>query len=483
MVASSPPLVERDGGNMPLSSAFKHNPATKTPPSASRALSRRRYGETIRFEEFHRIALRAKLNADAGCALQRMRIDELYDLAQDRGVKPQEWSPFLRTLQYEEAATSPPGHTQALSPLPASPGLRAEAITGKEVKAASAASAGDQQTPVAHAAAHTPNAEDLLLLDGDDFTSRLQFALDMLPQPVPRDEDGGESSAGEDGPWEGWEALSADYKTHGKPTTDETPSWLLKAAAALDGAVPLTDAEVDECPEWLQGAQRALLSPIGLTPEPSQSSDGRDGPDSPDGSDAPLTPATTSLASPSPLSGSSVTVAPEAVPGAHSHSGANAAAEARAAALAAELAALKAEHAMVVSLLEAGQAVAVGRWVSEERLTEVTPTADATTAAAATSSSPSTAEGMPPRAAPLSTSMHAGHRLQWVRRGALALSQLSSGQRLALVVLLLFGGPPLLLVLMPLVVLCVCVTGLAYALSAPLTIPATLYLLNKYKIG
>lgn len=69
-----------------------------TPPSAS-ALSRSKYGANIEFEEFHRLALRLKVNASPGSCLGQMRIEEMWALVREQQVRQRDWSPFIRGLK------------------------------------------------------------------------------------------------------------------------------------------------------------------------------------------------------------------------------------------------------------------------------------------------------------------------------------------------------------------------------------------------
>ena len=100
--ASSKPIDP----SVPAARASKRT--LKTPPSTGKSsLSRSKYGSSIVYEEFHRVAIRAKMKAPVGSQLQGLSVDDMFSLAIDRKLRPNQWSPFLRGLQAYEPALEP----------------------------------------------------------------------------------------------------------------------------------------------------------------------------------------------------------------------------------------------------------------------------------------------------------------------------------------------------------------------------------------
>ena len=63
---------------------------------------------SLKYAEFHRYALRAKMAASPSSHLARLRIDELWELASSLHLKPRQWSPFLKEQARRESASRIP---------------------------------------------------------------------------------------------------------------------------------------------------------------------------------------------------------------------------------------------------------------------------------------------------------------------------------------------------------------------------------------
>ena len=72
-------------------------------PTASEGLA-----HSLKYAEFHRYALRAKMAASPSSRLARLRIDELWELASSLHLRPRQWSPFLKEQARRESASRIP---------------------------------------------------------------------------------------------------------------------------------------------------------------------------------------------------------------------------------------------------------------------------------------------------------------------------------------------------------------------------------------
>ena len=145
------------------------------------------YGD-LSYEEFHRAALRAKLDAPAGSTLCSMRIEELWSLARQRQVRQRDWSPFMHELQMESRSDRI-ASTPSFPPPPRSQGglfkaLAAaadEELAGHNAAGAASAAAGES-TPQSSGAAEE-NALVSPTPSAAFFAAGLEKAISQLPTP------------------------------------------------------------------------------------------------------------------------------------------------------------------------------------------------------------------------------------------------------------------------------------------------------------
>ena len=144
------------------------------------------YGD-LRYEEFHRAALRAKMNAPVGSTLCALRIEELWSLARERGVRQRDWSPFMRSLRFDSART-----TETAASFPAPPpftgGLQKALLAAADADAVLKDLSNRVDAPVevseaddTAATAASPNAATTP--NAAQFHAGLAAALSQLPTP------------------------------------------------------------------------------------------------------------------------------------------------------------------------------------------------------------------------------------------------------------------------------------------------------------
>ena len=142
------------------------------------------YGD-LRFEEFHRAALRAKMNAPVGSMLCSLRIEELWSLARERAVRQRDWSPFMRSLSFN--SSSPPKLTFPAPP-PFNGGLHKALAAAAEAEhtvssmvAASKEAATEEEEDATAVTSASPNAATTP--NAAAFLSGLATAIAQLPTP------------------------------------------------------------------------------------------------------------------------------------------------------------------------------------------------------------------------------------------------------------------------------------------------------------